>query len=70
MVRPDDIVTWAGGPIAVVDCYGMLSDDTIRRYFGLGGEVKGLGRGHLTSASRTKCAAGPEDLATSFPGLP
>ncbi len=46
-LKPDDIVTWAEGPIAVVDCYGMLSDDTIRRFFKLGCEVKGLGRGHL-----------------------
>lgn len=46
-LAPEDVVRWAGGPIAVVDCYGILSDDTIRRYFELGCEVKGLGRGHL-----------------------
>ncbi|MBU0595557.1 GDP-mannose dehydrogenase [Candidatus Bipolaricaulota bacterium] len=44
---PDEIVTWAGGPIAVIDCFGMLSDETITRYFELGCEVKGLGRGHV-----------------------
>jgi len=37
----------AGGPIAVVDCFGILSDDEIRKYFELGCEVKGLGRGHI-----------------------
>jgi len=44
---PDDIVKWAGQPIAVIDCFGILSDDTIRRYFELGCEVKALGRGHI-----------------------
>lgn len=46
-LSPDDIVRWAGGPIAVIDAFGMLSDDTIRRYFELGCEVKALGRGHV-----------------------
>lgn len=44
---PEEVVRWAGGPIAVIDCYGILSDDKIRRYFELGCEVKGLGRGHV-----------------------
>jgi len=44
---PDQLVNWAGGPIAVVDCFGILSDDKIRRYFELGCEVKALGRGHI-----------------------
>ena len=44
---PDDVVKWAGGNIAVIDCFGILSDDKIRRYFELGCEVKALGRGHL-----------------------
>ena len=46
-LSPDDIVKWAGGPIAVIDAFGMLSDDNIRRYFELGCEVKALGRGHV-----------------------
>lgn len=46
-LSPDDIVEWAGGPIAVVDAFGMLSDKKIRRYFELGCEVKALGRGHV-----------------------
>lgn len=46
-LSPDDVVRWAGGPIAVVDCFGILNDDNIRRYFELGCEVKGLGRGHV-----------------------
>jgi len=44
---PDTVVEWAGGPVAVVDCFGILSDDAIRRYFELGCEVKALGRGHI-----------------------
>jgi UDP-N-acetyl-D-glucosamine dehydrogenase len=44
---PDDIVKWAGQPLAVIDCFGILSDKTIRRYFELGCEVKALGRGHI-----------------------
>ncbi len=46
-LAPDDVVRWAGGPIAVVDCFGILDDEKIRRYFELGCEVKGLGRGHV-----------------------
>lgn len=46
-LAPDDLVAWAGGPIAVIDCFGILPDDAIRRYFELGCEVKGLGRGHI-----------------------
>jgi nucleotide sugar dehydrogenase len=44
---PDKIVEWSGRPLAVIDCFGILDDDRIRRYFELGCEVKGLGRGHI-----------------------
>ncbi len=44
---PDQVVKSAGGPIAVIDCFGILDDERIRRYFELGCEVKGLGRGHV-----------------------
>lgn len=44
---PDQVVAWAGQPIAVIDCFGILDDDKIRRYFELECEVKGLGRGHI-----------------------
>ncbi len=44
---PDTIVQWAGNPLAVIDCFGILSDEKIRRYFELGCEVKALGRGHI-----------------------
>jgi UDP-N-acetyl-D-glucosamine dehydrogenase len=46
-LSPDDIVKWAGSPMAVIDCFGILSDADIRRYFELDCEVKALGRGHI-----------------------
>jgi UDP-N-acetyl-D-glucosamine dehydrogenase len=44
---PDKIREWAGAPLAVIDCFGILDDRKIRRYFELGCEVKALGRGHI-----------------------
>jgi len=44
---PDKIREWAGAPLAVIDCFGILDDQKIRRYFELGCEVKALGRGHI-----------------------
>lgn len=44
---PDKVVKTIGKPAAIIDCFGILSDDKIRRYFQLGCEVKGLGRGHI-----------------------
>ena len=44
---PEKIVDWAGRPLAVIDCFGILDDNRIRQYFELGCEVKGLGRGHI-----------------------
>ncbi|MGD8445273.1 MAG: UDP binding domain-containing protein [Desulfobacterales bacterium] len=44
---PEEVVNMAGTPLAVIDCFGILNDDAIRRYFELGCEVKGLGRGHV-----------------------
>ncbi|MGB8721062.1 MAG: UDP binding domain-containing protein, partial [Desulfobacterales bacterium] len=44
---PERVVAMIGGPAAIIDCFGMLDDASIRRYFELGCEVKGLGRGHV-----------------------
>jgi UDP-N-acetyl-D-glucosamine dehydrogenase len=44
---PAQVVAWAGQPLAVIDCFGILSDEDIRKYFELGCEVKALGRGHI-----------------------
>jgi len=47
-MTPDEIVGMTGRPVAVIDCFGTLDDDKIRRFFELGCEVKGLGRGHVS----------------------
>jgi hypothetical protein len=46
-LQPDAVAAYLGHPAAVVDCFGLLDDQMIRRYFELGCEVKGLGRGHV-----------------------
>ncbi|MHC4737680.1 MAG: nucleotide sugar dehydrogenase [Planctomycetota bacterium] len=46
-LEPDKIVESAGAPLAVIDCFGILDDNKIRRYFEIGCEVKALGRGHI-----------------------
>ncbi|HDP24389.1 MAG TPA: GDP-mannose dehydrogenase [Deltaproteobacteria bacterium] len=46
-LEPDKVVKMIGAPAAIIDCFGILTDDQIRRYFELGCEVKGLGRGHI-----------------------
>jgi nucleotide sugar dehydrogenase len=44
---PDKVFRMVGNTFAVIDCFGILDDEKIRRYFELGCEVKGLGRGHV-----------------------
>ena len=59
---PDEVVKMIGRPAAIVDCFGVLDDKKIRRYFELGCEVKGLGRGHVKRIKddvRQKKQAGP-----------
>ena len=46
-LSPDEVVRMAGGPLAVIDCFGILNDARIERFFELDCEVKGLGRGHI-----------------------
>ena len=50
---PDEVVAMAGKPVAIIDCFGMLDDAKIRRYFELGCEVKGLGRGHVNRIKKS-----------------
>jgi len=50
---PEEVVKMAGHPLAVIDCFGILDDAEIRRYFELGCEVKGLGRGHIQRIKET-----------------
>ena len=44
---PERVVKAVGKPCAIIDCFCILDDDTIRKYFELGCEVKGMGRGHI-----------------------
>jgi nucleotide sugar dehydrogenase len=46
-LSPDDVMEMTGGKAAIIDCFGILDDGQIKRYFELGWEVKGLGRGHI-----------------------
>ncbi len=46
-LNPDNVIKWIGHPAAIIDCFGILDDARITRYFELGCEVKGLGRGHI-----------------------
>jgi UDP-N-acetyl-D-glucosamine dehydrogenase len=46
-LSPAEIVKLAGKPIAIIDCFLILSDEKIKEYISLGCEVKGLGRGHV-----------------------
>jgi UDP-N-acetyl-D-glucosamine dehydrogenase len=46
-LAPEELVKAAGAPLAIIDCFGILDDERIKRYFELGCEVKGLGRGHI-----------------------
>jgi nucleotide sugar dehydrogenase len=63
-LSPYEVVKMADRPLAVIDCFGILDDKTIRRYFELGCEVKGLGRGHIQRIKeevRSRPAAAPDD---------
>ena len=44
---PNKVVKAVGKPCSIIDCFCILDDEKIRRYFELGCEVKGMGRGHI-----------------------
>ena len=46
-MSPEEILKMTGRPVAVIDCFGILDDAKIRKFFEMGCEVKGLGRGHV-----------------------
>ena len=46
-LSPDEVFKMTGRPSAIIDCFAILDDAKIRRFFELGCEVKGLGRGHI-----------------------
>jgi UDP-N-acetyl-D-mannosaminuronate dehydrogenase len=51
-LAPEQMVKWIGKQAAIIDCFGILKDDQIRRYFELGCEVKDSGRGHINRIKR------------------
>jgi len=46
-IEPDNLIEMVGKPMAVVDCFGILSDTKIKEYLRLGCSLKALGRGHI-----------------------
>jgi UDP-N-acetyl-D-glucosamine dehydrogenase len=66
-LTPEAVLDMIGRPAAIIDCFGMLDDATIRRYFELGCEVKGLGRGHIQRIKESVRAM-PAGGKTSFSG--
>ena len=46
-LSPEKVLAMTKGPVAVIDCFGILDDAAIQRYIELDCEVKGLGRGHI-----------------------
>ena len=50
---PDEVVRQIGQPAAIVDCFGILDDNRIKRYLELGCEVIGLGRGHIANFKKS-----------------
>jgi UDP-N-acetyl-D-glucosamine dehydrogenase len=44
---PEEVVKSVGKPFAIIDCFAILNDDQIRKYYELGCEVKAMGRGHI-----------------------
>lgn len=60
-LEPDLIVNLIGKPAAIIDCFGILDDQKIKRYFELGCEVKGLGRGHVNRIKQLVLNKAKED---------
>ena len=56
-MEPDKVVKAVGRPCVIIDCFCILSDDQIRRYFELGCEVKGMGRGHIRRIKKSVLSA-------------
>lgn len=46
-LEPEWVIKSIGKPVAIVDAFGILDDDKIKRYLELGCAVKGMGRGHI-----------------------
>jgi hypothetical protein len=66
---PDDMVKMIGSNAAIIDCFGILDDRRIRRYFELGCEVKGLGRGHIQRIKEEVRSRDLKDTDKEEPGF-
>jgi nucleotide sugar dehydrogenase len=60
---PAEVVKAAGQPLAIVDCFGILTDEKIKCYIQLGCEVKGLGRGHIKRLKDEVAGKGRQEAA-------
>jgi nucleotide sugar dehydrogenase len=60
-LNPDEVIRLTGKPVAVIDCFGILDDEKIKRYFELGCEVKGMGRGHVRRIKESVRKQGPSN---------
>lgn len=47
-LEPEEVMKAIGKPAAIVDAFGILDDEKIRKYLELGCEVKAMGRGHIS----------------------
>ena len=52
-INPDELLKNIGSPFAIIDCFCILTDKQILRFFELGCEVMGLGRGHVNSIKQS-----------------
>ncbi len=46
-LEPEEMLEICGGPLAVVDCFGILTDEQIHKYLELGCAVRAVSRGHF-----------------------
>ena len=47
-LEPEVVIKAIGKPAVIVDAFGILNDQKIRKYLELGCAVKGMGRGHIS----------------------
>jgi len=46
-LKADEVIKFIGKPAVIIDAFGMLSDQEIKRYLELDCAVKAMGRGHI-----------------------
>lgn len=58
---PARVVRSAGGPLAIVDAFGILSDEAIEEFLRAGCAVRCVARGHVRRIRRRLAGMNPED---------